>query len=383
MRRGKRVLQAADLQYFISIDEEKFPLEGSLTIGRHLDNDVIVAGEDVLDYHLRVEPTERGPKVHPLGEASLIVNGRHYSEPRGLVAGDRLIVGQNVLGVGVTRLHPAEAESWALHGDAAHGVREIVDGLSVGRGDDCDLAIADDHVSREHALMNLADDVVWLSDLDSANGTFVNGERLSGGCRLYHGDVVAFDQYRFQLIGQGADLTPVRAPEGAQEGAMITEHGPARSDTTEIAVIANADAIAELAPPTGEKGSFLLGAGEPVLGITYRPRMGKTSLGRDEACDVVIKDRTVSSRHAEIVLRPEGATITNLMATNGTRVNGREIQSAQLADGDIIGLGRVRFVFRSVSKEGAAPRLRPIHRWLIAAIAVIVAIVAGLLVDTL
>ena len=164
---------------------------------------------------------------------------------------------------------------------------------------------------------------------------------------------------------------------------MIKASGPARSDTTEIAVVANADAVAELAPPAREQGTFLLGAAEPVLGITYRPRMGKTSLGRDEGCDVVIKDRTVSSRHAEIVLRPEGATITNLMATNGTRVNGREIQSAQLSDGDIIGLGRVRFVFRSVAGGRGASRLRPIHRWLIAGAAIVAAVLGGLVIDTL
>lgn len=376
-------MQVTDLRYFLSLDEDEFPLDSSLTVGRHLDNDVIVAGEDVLDYHLRLEPTERGPRVHPLGEASLIVNDRHYSEPRGLVAGDRLVVGQNVLGVGVSRLHPAEADSWALHGEGAQGVHAIAGQLSVGRGEDSDLTIDDDHVSRSHALLTLSEDVVWLRDFDSANGTFVNGERLCGGCRLYHGDAVAFDQFQFQLIGQGADLTPVRAREGLQEGAMIKEHSPSRSDTTEIAVVANADAVAELAPPPGEKGVFLLGAAEPVLGITYRPRMGKTSLGRDEACDVVVKDRTVSARHAEIVLRPEGATITNLMATNGTRVNGREIQSAQLVDGDVIGLGRVRFVFRSVSRAAGVQRLRPIHRWIIAGLVVIAALLAGLLIDTL
>ena len=91
------MLQVTDLQYFIYFDDDKFPLEDSLTIGRHLDNDVIVAGEDVLDYHLRLEPTPRGPKVHPLGEASLILNGRHYSEPRGLVARDELVVGLDAL----------------------------------------------------------------------------------------------------------------------------------------------------------------------------------------------------------------------------------------------------------------------------------------------
>ena len=92
-------------------------------------------------------------------------------------------------------------------------------------------------MDRTQARITLSEQVVWIQDLDSANGTFVNGERLSGGCRLYHGDMIAFDQFEFQLIGQGADLTPVRAREGIQEAAMIKASGPARSDTTAISVV--------------------------------------------------------------------------------------------------------------------------------------------------
>jgi pSer/pThr/pTyr-binding forkhead associated (FHA) protein len=68
-------------------------------------------------------------------------------------------------------------------------------------------------------------------------------------------------------------------------------------------------------------------------------------LGRSRDCDVTVQDPNVSRRHAE--LRQEGATywIVDLDSTNGTEVNGRRVQRAKLADGDVLTIGstEVRF----------------------------------------
>jgi len=376
-------LQLHDLKYFIFLDEEEIPLEGSLTIGRHMENDLIVAGEDVLDYHLRVEPTSRGPKVYPLGEASLTLNDQHYSDARGLVMGDVLLVGQNELRVTAQPLNPPEAEEWWLYGNQESSVHRVGREMSVGRGEHSDLLLLDDHISRDHARFKRESEVVWLQDLDSANGTYVNGERLTGGCRLYHGDYVAFDTVQFQLVGKGSELTPVRQQDTPDVQPLIQDVPHNEHDTTEISVVEDADDVTGIAPPLGERGAFLLGAGDPVSGMTFRTRMGRTTVGRDEDCDIVVKDSTVSARHAEIIVRPEGCTITNLMATNGTRVNGREVQSAQLTDGDVVRFGRVRLVFKDVSDVEQHNRLQRMQSWLMAGSLVLGAILVWLLLDTL
>ena len=69
----------------------------------------MVADEDVLDFHIRIEPTERGLTVIPLGEVSLTLNAKDYSEPVSLVVGDCLLVGQNDIVFSVERLQPSEA----------------------------------------------------------------------------------------------------------------------------------------------------------------------------------------------------------------------------------------------------------------------------------
>jgi DNA-binding CsgD family transcriptional regulator len=65
---------------------------------------------------------------------------------------------------------------------------------SIGRSDDCDIQLAHGSVSRRHAEVWRADDVLWVKDLESRNGTRRNGSRvrekeIEVGDTLHFGDV--------------------------------------------------------------------------------------------------------------------------------------------------------------------------------------------------
>jgi hypothetical protein len=171
---GGKVTQPSDIQYFLTLDEEQIPLEGTITVGRHLDNELLLAGEDVLDYHLRIEPTDRGPWVVPLGEATLRVNGVDRGAALGLMPGDTLHIGQTEITLQVETLHPPEADAWRLIAARDGEGRPVEGALQIGRGEDNDLVLLDDHISRRHARLETHAGVVWLRDLESANGSFVN-----------------------------------------------------------------------------------------------------------------------------------------------------------------------------------------------------------------
>jgi hypothetical protein len=63
--------------------------------------------------------------------------------------------------------------------------------VTVGRGGQNDLVLSgDEFASARHARIELRGDGVWVQDLESTNGTFVNGARVAGTQRLDDGDVV-------------------------------------------------------------------------------------------------------------------------------------------------------------------------------------------------
>ena len=64
--------------------------------------------------------------------------------------------------------------------------------FTVGRSDENDVSIdGDEFASARHVRIEPRRDGVWVHDLGSTNGTFVNGEQIDGPRRLANGDVVS------------------------------------------------------------------------------------------------------------------------------------------------------------------------------------------------
>ncbi len=360
---------STDISYLLYWDDDSIPIDGNMTLGNHLDNDVVVPGEDVSDYHARIDLSDRGPVIIPLGNATISVNGHEAAVPVQVMIGDVVGIGQATMQIGIETESVAEAESWALHAENGDAAYPISGEISIGRADDADISLRDEHISRFHARFVEKHSVVWVQDLHSANGTRINGTPLVGGARLFHGDFVSFDKQRFQLIGKGGELTPVKAFVDPLRGT--THHPPAKqADTTEFAAVSDEELRPVQIPELSETGAFLLGISESVDGEVFRVGLGECLLGRGEQCHIVLGDNTVSNEHAQLMVRPEGVTITNLNSTNGTKINGVDVTTAKLGDGDVVRLGKVSMVFKDIPAAtiDAYPLLNRLSAWTLAGI---------------
>lgn len=68
--------------------------------------------------------------------------------------------------------------------------------VSFGRGNEADYRLGDDGLSRLHATIYREGDNVWITDENSTNGSFVNGERVKpNGTILYNGDKIKIGHY--------------------------------------------------------------------------------------------------------------------------------------------------------------------------------------------
>jgi len=75
------------------------------------------------------------------------------------------------------------------------------------------------------------------------------------------------------------------------------------------------------------------------------------SIGRAPDNSITIADGSVSSRHARILRTPQGFVIEDMQSRNGTFVNGERVtEKRQLADGDLIRIGKIILVF-NVARE--------------------------------
>lgn len=75
----------------------------------------------------------------------------------------------------------------------------------VGRRAGCDLSLDSKMVSQQHAEIFEREGSLWLRDLGSTNGTFVNGEMVDADRRLGDGDILHFADLEFRLVASGND----------------------------------------------------------------------------------------------------------------------------------------------------------------------------------
>ena len=73
--------------------------------------------------------------------------------------------------------------------------------VELGRSLDCDIAVVNPNVSRRHARLSLDEGRLYVEDLDSANGTVVNGRRIQGKQLLHDGDEVRLYDVVFRVAG--------------------------------------------------------------------------------------------------------------------------------------------------------------------------------------
>jgi len=83
------------------------------------------------------------------------------------------------------------------------------------------------------------------------------------------------------------------------------------------------------------------------------------AIGRKSDNDLSIDDHTVSSRHAKIVRVQSVYFIEDLKSTNGTAVNGKPVERAQLHDADVITIGQHRLIFQDTAPSSVASTPAP------------------------
>jgi pSer/pThr/pTyr-binding forkhead associated (FHA) protein len=86
----------------------------------------------------------------------------------------------------------------------------------------------------------------------------------------------------------------------------------------------------------------------PQTGELFQLR-GRAIVGTAPDCDVVMKEASISGRHAEFTSTATGFRVSDLGSTNGTFVNDQRVTTEELIDNDNVRLGRVNFKFKSMS----------------------------------
>lgn len=95
--------------------------------------------------------------------------------------------------------------------------------MLVGRHQDADLLLQAAEISRRHAALLLKDQLLWVQDLNSSNGTFVNDIRIEQEKQLHDGDIVQFASFKFSVLAPAQKITDLPEVEAEPVQAAPTQ----------------------------------------------------------------------------------------------------------------------------------------------------------------
>jgi DNA-binding winged helix-turn-helix (wHTH) protein len=94
------------------------------------------------------------------------------------------------------------------------------DNVTIGRGTECDLVLSERQVSRQHLKIKRVDEGYYVEDLDSKNGTWLNGKPLKGESPLQDGDEIKLAMAVKLVFVESEATAPL--PLGNQKQAIVT-----------------------------------------------------------------------------------------------------------------------------------------------------------------
>lgn len=195
---------------------------------------------------------------------------------------------------------------------------------TIGRHDENTICINERHVSRQHAIINYRDGIFTLLDLGSANGTFVNDQRLEGMFPLKSGDTI---KLYVPVLLFSATVSPADQRRAAETGKLVSPAPPSTG---------SAELVITNGPHEGETINLLL----------HRVTIGRAT--NSAGWEISLQDPTVSRPHARLERDGDSWTVCDLGSSNGTLLNGERLDAASqpLQDGDVLCVGNTVALFR-------------------------------------
>ncbi len=167
-------------------------------LGNSDENEIALQGPEILPQHASLQLLPGGVFVEAIAGSIISVNGTQKSTSTLLEDGDWLSLGTSLFQVNFPD-HVGKTQQPHTQSSSQLG------NFTIGRSPECDLPIPSPLVSREHAKLHCDSLGVEIEDLQSTNGTFVNGNQLEGKVRLHQGDRVSIAAFAFVFTGEGLE----------------------------------------------------------------------------------------------------------------------------------------------------------------------------------
>jgi pSer/pThr/pTyr-binding forkhead associated (FHA) protein len=207
------------------------------------------------------------------------------------------------------------------------------DSLTIGRRTGNDIVIDNQAISGSHARIFQEDQTYFIEDLNSLNGTFLNGQKVSKYA-LKHGDIILIGNHTIEFMSDKPPETDAARP--VIRGRSMNET-MVLSPSDQKKILASTEKVEVL-------GGFII-IGGPTEKKDYLLKDRITTIGKDDAALIRIKGFFAPKVAALVNRRKEGYFI-NPSSGKDLKINDQKVaQRYDLKDGDIVEIGDLKMQF--------------------------------------
>lgn len=178
----------------------------AITVGRALDNDLVLSAEIVSGHHARVF-NKAGEyfieDTHSLNGVYINANNTRISQPTAIRETDEIFLGSYRVPAGELLAKFATSGPTFIGQQALEPLEFTGESMVIGRDPGCDHRIDFPVVSWHHARITRTEAGIYVEDLKSRNGTYVDGKRISAKTLVKPGQEISLGSYRFKLLETG------------------------------------------------------------------------------------------------------------------------------------------------------------------------------------
>lgn len=218
-----------------------------------------------------------------------------------------------------------------LNGSQTEELIDIEERITIGRHSNNDLILRFDNISRYHCVIYVDEEHnIFVKDLNSANGTYLNDERIERA-QVHEHDLLQIGPKRFVfIVADEFDTSENNAPSVVTYKSLFL-HPSFKQKIQHVQIQSVED----------HSQKFMC----PVNTIS--------TIGRFQFSDIFLDDLSVSRHHAILDVRENRVLLSDSSSMNGTFVNGERITQQELHNGDTFSIGKTHHFFISITSHAA------------------------------
>ncbi len=197
--------------------ESVWLVDQNFTIGKAADNSLMINEKDILDHHIAITNAhEQLTLSNSSASSNVLLNGKPVATKAKLNADDLISIGSielelidpkslNEKGNAVSTAN--FSASWSIYSNASwlDQSRFVINKRTIiGRDPSCDITLPLEHLSRKHVALEVKSGQLYIEDLASSNGSFLNGKQIKHAA-VKNGDKIKIDLLTFEVSGPAHD----------------------------------------------------------------------------------------------------------------------------------------------------------------------------------